>query len=146
MHAHRGFAFSSDGLLQHLGIAALCALGNFERLLPDEFHARFPGTQRKGLQAQNYCFDRHDGQTVYWALVDHATDVRRLPGKVAKVTTARWELPGFQRLIAEQRFMVVVITATEGKRDRLLERFADGPPSTIEATAVCIPWLTQFLL
>lgn len=132
LHHRPGWPFSQDGNLEHSAIGQFCALAGYERMRPEEFHARFPGIHRRGLPAQRYCLDLENQSKVAWVVVDHALDVRRFPGKIANVVAKRLALPGFDELVRQMRFQIVVLTATAQKRDRIRE--------VLEQAPVCVPF------
>lgn len=146
VHYRSGFPFGNDGLLQHVAIATFCAASGFERLLPGEFQKRFPECHRAGLPAHSYCLDREAPDKVAWLLVDHGADAFRFHDKATRVISKRLLLPGFERLFAEKRFRIIVLTATPEKAVRVEKAISERAPLTTPHSVVALPSLSQFFL
>lgn len=146
MHHRPGFPFSTDGLLQHMAIALFCTLTGFHRLLPGEFYDKFPSAYRHGLPSQNYCLDRADEERVYWALVDHASEPKRFPEKVARVVSKRLGLAGFDEMFCAGKFGIVIITALPDKKRQIERALDNDAPMSVPVSVVSIPPLLQFFV
>lgn len=146
VHQTRGFPFTGDGLLQHLGIASLCGMAQYSRLLSDEFRARYPAAYRPGLPLQNFCLDQQDTGRLCWAVVDHASEPRRFRSKIGRII-ARWlGTPALEQLMRSGQLRIGVITAVPEKQKRIEQALAADAPWTAAVDVVAIPSLLQFYL
>lgn len=138
--------FGQEGLIQHLAIGFLCARRGMLRLRAEEFVQYFPGHNRPGLPAQNYLL-RTDGtdETLYWAIVDHATSPNRFPSKIGRAVASRFALPAFQERILAGGFAVAVLTGTEAKARRIEAAIAEDRSPHAEAGVIVVPDIESLL-
>jgi hypothetical protein len=139
--------FGHDGVIQHLAIGLLCARNGLLRLREEEFVDFFTGFSRPGLPAQNYIV-RADGsdETIYWALVDHATNAGRFPGKVGKIVASRFALPAFRERILAGSFAVAVLTGAEGKARQIEDALSESPSQYASTGVIVVPELESLLV
>lgn len=146
--SHRPWhGFGHDGVIQHLAIGLLCARNGLLRLREEEFIEHFPGYSRPGLPSQNYLV-RADGSedTIYWALVDHATSPKQFPRKIGKVTASRFALPAFRERILAGGFAIAVLTGSAGKARRIENAIAEDRSQYANAGVIVVPELEPLLL
>lgn len=146
MRPKKGFPFGKDGLLEHIAIATFCALAGYRRLLPEEFKSQFEDCHRKGLSAQGNCIDEANPGRIAWVIVDHASSANRFGAKLANVLANRLPLKGFQQLLYEERFQLVVLTAEEDKAKQIRSHLEERAPLSAPVSVIAIPGLLQFLL
>jgi hypothetical protein len=149
VHEHVGFPFQQAGLTDQIAIALFCAAADYRRLLPEEFHESFPGCHRPqppDLPAQCYCEDRQHRNHVAWCVVDRGKEQpSRLHQKVAGLINKRRVLPGFQQLLHEGRFEIIVVTVSPERAARLRRVIDDESPLAAPHSVVAVPELFGFL-
>lgn len=120
---HRPFrGFGHAGVVQYFAIAMLCVRHGLTRLTKDEFVKALPGHHKPGMPSKNYLI-RTDGtdETLYMAIVDHATSPERLAHKVGEIFAKRDHLPEFRIRIRAGLFAVAVITGSARKAKHIEE-------------------------
>jgi hypothetical protein len=113
-----------QALIQNVSILAACCLGPTarERMTAEEFTGRFPGLVVRGLGSSRYYLHQEGPDRAVRLglfLPDFQSDARRIVRKVRREFDRRMKHPEWNRLIRNDLFVVMVLTAFPSKVDRL---------------------------
>lgn len=145
--ASAGRPLQAQGIRRRYGILAWSRLGTARRklLTPGEF-ATFYGAiaEAPGIDASQQDYFRikgDDGETVLLVQVtlDNNAQPASVVSKCRGIILRAQRIPSFNALLAEQRFRLVVLTATEGKArhiDKYLQHLRDRGDALLDPVEV----------
>jgi hypothetical protein len=145
LRSKRGFPFAKDSLLKHVGIATFCALAGYRRVIKDEFASLFPEVQRKGQGTDRFCVDEKSPERLAWIVVDRPTAAQQFHGKLTTFIAKRYQNDGLERLIAEERLQLVIVTAEERKAEQIRAHLYERNRLDAPVSVIPIPSLLQFM-
>lgn len=103
-------------LLRAYGAAAFCAAAGEAKLSGPEFAERYPRLCARGVSRRGY-FER-DGKLGF-IQVDVAQKPEAVVGKLMRIARQRARIRNFAPLFRERRFLVVIVTPCESKRESI---------------------------
>jgi len=123
--------FSEQSLPGALAIAAFCAVTKTQRFTAQEFVTKYPCFCRKGLRSSGYFIEQTErGLMIGFFITDRATKRRKMLSKIRKVIHARYRMHKFAELMQAGRFMILILTGHDAKKqelDRAIARRHRGP-------------------
>ncbi|MEN1681428.1 MAG: hypothetical protein AAGJ46_17750 [Planctomycetota bacterium] len=112
-----------QALIGRYAVLAYCCAAASNRLLlqPDEFEEEFADCVSKGLPNEPYSLEQSDGRTrLAYLLVGYGADAGRVVRKCQRAYVMRQRVDGFCKLLADDAFIVTVLTAEPTKKEAVL--------------------------
>lgn len=146
-----GKPFQHQGLVNALGVLLFCTKHGFPSFTRREFDEKFPDLVIPGVRAGNFYLDedRTGEQPVGrlgFILVDYGSSLRAIERKVTKIITRCYSLPGFTRVVEEDRFVLAVVAPTATKAEAIAARIRDLRIHRVRFRVEVVPDLAPLLM
>jgi hypothetical protein len=140
-------AFNYQGLVNAYGVLCFCAAFGITKFTAREFIERFPELHARGRRASNYYLDNSDDvKRLALIEVDSGKSPERIHRRVQKLITRAYELQGFGPIISRGRFLITIVTPSDGKRANIEEVLRDEPSDAVKFRLEVVPELGRLLI
>ncbi len=114
-------------LVRNYGMLAGCVKLGIDKFTAAEWRQQFAELCPSGARQNGYYLDHSDPArpVIGWLHVDAGQDRFRLVGKLKNEVRLRYDRGAFEHYVRAGRFLLTVITPSEGKREDLLRAFRD---------------------
>jgi hypothetical protein len=112
--------FTDQSLPSALAIAYYCATTGVKRFTAEEFVTKYPYLCRRGVRSSGYFIEETEkGLRIGFFIIDRGATTRVMLTKIRKVISKRYKLREFAKLMQDRRFVLVVLTGYEEKKQKL---------------------------
>ena len=142
-------ALGGQALTNAYGCLCYCVESGATKLTDQEFRLAFPNLDLPGLACENYCLETAPNSSALRLTlikVDHGAAATRVVSRLKRGIVKRYGSPGFRGYIDAERFAVVVLAATAGKRDQIEQEIRTALGSLLPCRVVAVAELAQLLL
>ena len=149
MGEHRSIArrFNYQGLVNAYGVLLFCAKFGIDKFTAREFTQKFPDLHRRGTRASSYYVDNAEGtKRLGFIQVDSGREPRQLVRKVRKIIGRAYGVPNFAELIQSGRFVVAIVTPSEGKKRLLVQALGEEHRSPVRYRVEAMEELGRLLI
>jgi hypothetical protein len=110
-------------LVELWGILDFCLSHSVKKFTYREWAEKYPPLHRHGLHTNYFReVDQTDGTNrIGYILVDHGDEERHILPKIQKNLSERHKLPEFSRMILDYRYVIAIVTPSEGKKKSLVD-------------------------
>jgi hypothetical protein len=146
---HRSIArkFNYQGLVNAYGVLLFCAKFGIDKYTAREFMDKFPDLHRRGTRASNYYVDNEaGGKRLGFIQVDSGREAAKLVLKIRKIIGRAYGVPNFAKLIQSGRFVIAIVTPTQGKKTLIERALADEPASPVKYRVEVLDELGHLLI
>lgn len=114
-------------LVRNYGMLAGCVKLGVDKFTAAEWRQQFAELCPPGARQNGYYLDHSDPArpVIGWLHVDSGQDRFRLIGKLKSEIRHRYDRGAFEQCVRAGRFLLTVLTPSEGKREDLLRAFRD---------------------
>lgn len=139
--------FNYQGLVNAYGVLLFCAKFGIDKFTAREFMEKFPDLHRRGTRASNYYVDNADGgKRLGFIQVDSGREATKLVQKIRRIIGRAYGVPNFAKLIQSGRFVIAIITPTQGKKTLIERAIADEPASPVKFRVEVLDELGHLLI
>jgi hypothetical protein len=130
-----------------LAVAAYCAVAKLNFFTAQKFAAKYPYFCKKGMKTSGYFVEEtKHGLVVGFFITDRATKRRKMLSKIRRVIRVRYRIDDFAKLIQARRFVILILTGHEAKKQELERAIARRHRGPVQVRVEVVPELGTLLM